>query len=170
MMLPEARKASGDRDPRHRHSHGDTPRRLDPQQNSDVKFRLFDWDRVDPAPGKPRDLQLDEALACVVTSEGVVAAVLPVVESTEPVLRKHLSCSARCVAAHGTVPVPGWRGGEPRVLVSIDGPAEVADDGHRHRLRRGEVFEVPAVVAVCVVRLIGKVTVLGLSLPEGGAR
>jgi mannose-6-phosphate isomerase len=35
------------------------------QQTSDVTFRLFDWNRVDPATGRPRDLQIEPALECI---------------------------------------------------------------------------------------------------------
>ena len=35
------------------------------QQNSDVTFRLYDWDRVDPKTGQPRALQVDQALASI---------------------------------------------------------------------------------------------------------
>ena len=35
------------------------------QENSDATYRLYDWDRVDEKTGKPRDLQVEEALACI---------------------------------------------------------------------------------------------------------
>jgi len=35
------------------------------QTPSDMTFRFFDWDRVDPATGVGRDLHIDDALACV---------------------------------------------------------------------------------------------------------
>ncbi|MBI4719097.1 MAG: class I mannose-6-phosphate isomerase [Planctomycetes bacterium] len=35
------------------------------QTPSDVTYRLYDWDRVDPASGAPRELHLEDALACV---------------------------------------------------------------------------------------------------------
>ena len=35
------------------------------QQSSDTTFRFFDWNRVDPATGRPRDLQIEEALDCI---------------------------------------------------------------------------------------------------------
>ncbi|MEO6346368.1 MAG: type I phosphomannose isomerase catalytic subunit, partial [Aquaticitalea sp.] len=35
------------------------------QENSDVTFRLYDWDRTDAKTGKPRDLQVDKAIACI---------------------------------------------------------------------------------------------------------
>lgn len=36
---------------------------LETQQSSDMTFRFYDFDRVDPSTGKKRDLQIDEALA-----------------------------------------------------------------------------------------------------------
>jgi len=33
------------------------------QTPSDTTYRLYDWDRVDPATGRPRDLQIDDGLA-----------------------------------------------------------------------------------------------------------
>lgn len=35
------------------------------QTPSDTTFRLFDWDRIDPATGKSRELHVEQALACV---------------------------------------------------------------------------------------------------------
>jgi len=35
------------------------------QTPSDVTYRLYDWNRVDPASGAPRELHLEQALACV---------------------------------------------------------------------------------------------------------
>src|SRR5205807_10071698 len=38
---------------------------VDIQQNSDTTYRLFAWDRVDRATGKPRQLHVDQALECI---------------------------------------------------------------------------------------------------------
>lgn len=35
------------------------------QQNSDTTYRLFDWNRTDPATGKPRPLHVSEAVQCI---------------------------------------------------------------------------------------------------------
>jgi mannose-6-phosphate isomerase len=35
------------------------------QQNSDTTYRVFDWNRVDQATGKPRQLHVDQALASI---------------------------------------------------------------------------------------------------------
>ncbi|MEO8692210.1 MAG: type I phosphomannose isomerase catalytic subunit [Acidimicrobiales bacterium] len=141
------------------------------QQNSDVTYRIFDWDRIDPTTGQPRELQVEAALACVDTSAGAVAPVVPVVESVEPVLRERLFCCEqfRVWRLTGRSPFPVGALGKPRVLVAVDGDADVDHDGDRYRLKRGEVLVLPAVVGVCVVRPIGDVTVLELSLPEAGA-
>ena len=35
------------------------------QTPSDVTYRIYDWDRVDPSTGQPRELHLTEALGCI---------------------------------------------------------------------------------------------------------
>src|SRR5581483_9365793 len=42
------------------------------QQTSDITYRLYDWDRVDAKTGRPRDLHIDTALACVDFARGPV--------------------------------------------------------------------------------------------------
>jgi mannose-6-phosphate isomerase class I len=60
------------------------------QENSDVTFRLYDWNHVDAKTGKPRALQVDRALACIDFGECAGGLVVPVVEATEPVERERL--------------------------------------------------------------------------------
>src|SRR5580658_6221959 len=60
------------------------------QQNSDVTFRLYDWDRVDTQTGQPRALQVDQALACIDFAEGSVGPVVAVVEMPAPQQREML--------------------------------------------------------------------------------
>ena len=40
------------------------------QTPSDVTYRLYDWDRVDPATGQPRELHVEQALECIDFSAG----------------------------------------------------------------------------------------------------
>ena len=35
------------------------------QTPSDITYRLYDWERVDPSTGQPRELHLEEALQCI---------------------------------------------------------------------------------------------------------
>ena len=60
------------------------------QQNSDVTFRLYDWDHIDPKTGHSRALQVDQALACIDFAQGAVGPVIPLVETTTPVKRERL--------------------------------------------------------------------------------
>jgi len=60
------------------------------QEDSDVTFRLYDWNHVDAKTGNPRALQVDRALACIDFGECAGGLVAPVVEATEPVERERL--------------------------------------------------------------------------------
>jgi mannose-6-phosphate isomerase len=60
------------------------------QQNSDVTFRLYDWNHVDPTTGKPRPLQVEQALACIDFGRAAGGLVAPLVEETSPVIRERL--------------------------------------------------------------------------------
>jgi len=50
------------------------------QQNSDMTFRLYDWGHVDAKTGQPRELEVDQALACIDFVDGAAGLVTPVVE------------------------------------------------------------------------------------------
>ncbi|MGH7871064.1 MAG: type I phosphomannose isomerase catalytic subunit, partial [Candidatus Binatia bacterium] len=60
------------------------------QENSDVTFRLYDWDRIDAKTGQPRALQVDQAIACIDFAQGAIGPVMPVVEEMKPVRRERL--------------------------------------------------------------------------------
>jgi mannose-6-phosphate isomerase len=47
------------------------------QQNSDTTYRVFDWNRVDPTTGKPRQLHIDEALQCIDFNDVAPALIQP---------------------------------------------------------------------------------------------
>jgi mannose-6-phosphate isomerase len=49
------------------------------QQTSDTTYRLFDWNRVDAATGKPRQLHIKQALACANYNTGPAVPVKPTV-------------------------------------------------------------------------------------------
>src|SRR5664279_2960019 len=51
------------------------------QENSDVTFRLDDWGHIDPKTGRPRALQVDQALSAIDVAQDPVAPVSPVLEA-----------------------------------------------------------------------------------------
>ena len=92
------------------------------QQNSDVTFRLYDWNHVDPKTGKPRALQVDQALACIDFCQCAGGLVAPVVETTTPVHRERLfHCDHFWLSrVRGESPFTVGAAGVPRVLVCIE--------------------------------------------------
>ncbi len=54
------------------------------QENSDVTFRLYDWNHIDPKTGQPRPLQVDQALACINFAQGAICAVTPQLHDSKP--------------------------------------------------------------------------------------
>jgi mannose-6-phosphate isomerase len=138
------------------------------QENSDVTFRLYDWDRVDAKTGRPRDLQVDQAIACIDFAQGAVGPVLPLVEETKPVLRERLfHCEQFGLwRLRGESSFVVGAVGIPRVLVFLEGDGQLAHDGNDYAVSKGDVMLLPAEVGVCSFRARGAVSLLEISLPE----
>ena len=138
------------------------------QENSDVTFRLYDWDRVDSRTGKLRELQVEQAIACTDFSRGAVRPVAPAVEEVKPVLRERLfTCEFFGLRRHsGSAAFTVGAAGAPRVLVCLAGEGQVEHDGAGHGFGRGDVLLLPAVVGACPCTPSGAVTLLEVSVPE----
>jgi mannose-6-phosphate isomerase len=138
------------------------------QQNSDVTFRLYDWDHVDVKTGQPRALQVDQALACIDFAEGAAGLVTPVVEATKPVGRERLfDCEHfRLWRLRGQLPFTVGAAGVPRVLVCIEGTGQVEHRGATYAVGKGDVMLLPAAVGACPFRPRSAVTLLEIALPE----
>lgn len=137
------------------------------QQNSDVTFRLYDWDHVDANTGKPRALQVDQALACVNFEERAGGLVIPVVEATKPVERERVfHCEQFWLSRlHGDSPFGVGTPGVPSMLVCIEGTGEVEHGGGKCGVGKGEVFLLPAVIGKCTFRPRSAVSVLEIEIP-----
>jgi mannose-6-phosphate isomerase len=138
------------------------------QQNSDVTFRLSDWNRVDAQTGQPRPLQVDQALACIDFGEGTVGLVAPMVEATAPVERERLfDCEHfRLWRLRGQTPFTVGAAGVPRVLVFIEGHGDIEHGGATCEAKKGDVFLLAAVLGTCTFRPRGAVNVLEIEIPE----
>jgi mannose-6-phosphate isomerase len=150
------------------HSLGDGVMVFEVQQNSDVTFRLYDWDHIDAKTGKPRDLQVDQALACVDFHQGAITPGFPTVQITAPVQREEYFNNRhfRLWRLQGAAPFEVGADGEPRILVCVDGAGSVEYDSADHPMARGAVTLLPAAVGVCRFRPDGVVTVLEIAVPE----
>ncbi|CAN5810394.1 class I mannose-6-phosphate isomerase [soil metagenome] len=136
------------------------------QQNSDVTFRLYDWNHVDPRTGKPRALQVDQALACVDFAQGPILPVVPVAPEHTTQRERLLQCEKFALwRVRARAPFPVGAAGEPRVLLPIEGEGQVEHDGQLWEARRGEVVLLPAALGSCIFRPRESVTLLEMAIP-----
>jgi len=138
------------------------------QQNSDVTFRLYDWDHIDPKTGQPRALQVDKAMACIDFSEGPVDLVKPVVEARTPVERQRLfHCEHFWLwRLRGQSPFTVGVADLPRVLVCLEGEGQVEHGGAPYAVGKGDVFVLPAAIGTCGFRPRGAVNLLEIAIPD----
>jgi mannose-6-phosphate isomerase len=138
------------------------------QENSDVTYRLYDWDRIDEKTGEPRDLQVKEALACIDFAKTEIGPVTTVVKTRKPELHEMVIENEHFSLCRITSECPFMVGKEasPRVLVCIEGKGEVESKDEFYYVAKGDVMMLPATVGACPFVPKGEVIILELSLPE----
>ncbi len=141
------------------------------QQNSDVTFRLYDWEKVDPKTGQRRTLQVEQAMACIDFEQGAIDPVTPLVQETKPVLRERL---VHCehfgmTRISGRLPFVVGAAGMPRALVCLTGNGDLEHAGAHYALAGGDVVLLPAVLGACSCRPHGVISLLEISLPASSA-
>jgi mannose-6-phosphate isomerase len=138
------------------------------QENSDVTFRLYDWNHVDVKTGKPRPLQVDQALASVDFAQCAGGLVAPVVESKTPVERERLfHCEHFWLSRlQAGVPFAVGKPDVPTVLVCIAGAGQIDHAGAPYPVRKGDVFLLPAVTGPCTFSPCGTASVLEIEIPQ----
>jgi mannose-6-phosphate isomerase len=142
------------------------------QENSDVTFRLYDWENIDPKTGALRPLQVEEAMECVDMAEVEIQALQAVVDEVHPVLREQLiECDHFGLRRYcGELPFIVGAAETPRILVCIDGAGHLKHAGENYDIAKGDVVLLPSVVGECLCQPHGPVTVLEISLPEEPAK
>jgi mannose-6-phosphate isomerase len=138
------------------------------QENSDVTFRLYDWNHVDARTGHPRPLQVEQAMACIDFGQGATSPVAPMVDEVKPVLREQLFDCEHFELWQFGAESPFGVGAErtPRVLVCLAGDGQVEHGGASYAIGKGDVLLLPAVVGACVCRPHGAISLLEVSLPD----
>jgi mannose-6-phosphate isomerase len=133
------------------HALGDGVVVFEVQENSDVTYRLYDWDHDDPRTGRPRELQVEKALDCVDMGRGAVHPSVPLIEVTHPYKRERLFDNPhfRVWRLQAEVPFPVGAANEPRILVCLEGNGSLDHEGVRFTMQRGTVMLLPAVVGAC---------------------
>ncbi|MDB5284428.1 MAG: yvyI, partial [Bacteroidota bacterium] len=137
------------------------------QENSDVTYRLYDWDRVDEKTGKPRDLQEGQALACIDFTKTDIQPETPVIQIAERILCEKLIEDPHFTVWRytGATPFTIGKKGTPRVLVCIEGVGEVEYNQHNYKLTKGDAMLLPAVVGACPLMPNGEIVLLEIALP-----
>jgi mannose-6-phosphate isomerase len=150
------------------HSLGDGAMVFEVQENSDVTFRLYDWGHLDAKTGKPRDIQVGQALACINLDQGRIAPVEALVLETAPFLKEQVIDTSHFQVTRfsGAAPFPVGARDEPRILVCLAGGGQIAYEGSHYALRRGGVMLLPASVGPCRFSPDGDVILLEIAVPD----
>lgn len=135
------------------------------QENSDVTFRLYDWNRTDAKTGKPRELKVDDAIACIDFNQVDIGPVKPVKEDNSHsekifdnehfILWRTKSDSSFNVGSED----------EPRILVCTEGSGKVIYNGNDFGINKGDVMLLPAFIGECEFLPNGLITLLEIAMP-----
>ncbi len=139
------------------------------QQTSDITYRLYDWDRVDPKTKLPRELHIEEGLGCADFRRGPCRPVKPAVAVADGVRRE---CLVKCdyFTLERLTSAEPFRVGAPnqcRAVVCVSGSGELESAGARYPLGAGDVYLLPAEVGAARVRPVSELTLLECGLPLG---
>ena len=137
------------------------------QENSDVTFRLYDWDRNDPKTGKPRDLQVDKAIACIDFNQVEIGPVPPikswVVENAEKLFdNEHFKLWRIESETELTLGLKD----EPVILVCLEGNGTMDYNKKDYSISKGEVMLIPAAVGQLDMAPGQKITLLQIAIPK----
>ncbi len=139
------------------------------QENSDTTFRLYDWKHIDPKTGKPRPLQVEQAMASIRFGQTDAGMVTPVVEAKTPVLREKIFNDKHFLLSriHGESPFSvGAPGDVPRVIVCVEGAGNLEHAGETYAVAKGEVWLLPAIAGVCAFSPTEQITLFEIAIPN----
>ncbi|MGA3066971.1 MAG: type I phosphomannose isomerase catalytic subunit [Tepidisphaeraceae bacterium] len=125
------------------------------QTPSDTTFRLFDFNRVDPATGKLRNLHVDQAMACI------DFAGKPTPPTAGAVQCEYFHIAAKRGKPGSQSPAPAG----PAVIMMLDGHARASAAPHTLLLSKGDTLLVPASVKGADLEAISECLWLEVTFP-----
>lgn len=134
------------------------------QENSDVTYRLFDWDRIDAKTGQTRELHIERALRCIDFDQGPLGPTMQVDEGhgkTRLFQSEHFALWRHEMTMESVV---GFSG-DARVVICLGGKGSLAYSGIGYEMAKGDVVLLPASVGECACTPIGGLTILEVGLP-----
>ncbi len=137
------------------------------QENSDVTFRLYDWDRTDPKTGKPRELQVDKAIACIDFDRVDIGPVTPVKDPNNKNVEKYFENKHFILWRIETDSnyMVGIKD-QPTILVCIDGAGKMTYNNTEYSLSKGEVMLLPAIIGQLDLLPDSEITLLQIAIPN----
>lgn len=137
------------------------------QQNSDVTFRMFDWDRIDAKTGKSRELHIEDAIKCIDFEKGPLGPVVAQMIQSEPVEIEKLFESEFFLLwrIRGRQPFEVGFLNEMRILVCTSGKGSLEWNSEGISIRKGDVFLIPAQVGVCKCAPESDLELLQIQIP-----
>ena len=135
------------------HSLGNGITVLEVQQNSDITFRLYDWDHLDPQTGLPRPLQIEQALRCLIMDHKPVRPRRPTVEISGAVMRERLIANSyfEMVRVQSSESFDLGSKSGPTIVFCVDGSCNIKHYATQSQLARGSLFLLPAALGKCRV-------------------
>ena len=138
------------------------------QQNSDVTFRLFDWNRVDAKTGKTRELHIDESIQSTDFAKGPVMPSIPVpVEDANAKRERLFSCEF--FEVQRVTSASAFEAGADnylRAIVILSGHGTLRTKGSEVApFTKGQVWLIPAVIGKVTVEPSEECALVEIALP-----
>lgn len=146
------------------------------QTPSDTTYRVYDFNRVEPSTGKPRQLHVEQALECIDFSSAAAGGAAPAPEER----RSHVAgffttVTKLCASDYFTIEKVRFTQGveepvpydQPVVWMILQGEAEVRADGVKEptTLKRGDTVLLPARMKNPVLKTVTDCVWLEVTFP-----
>ncbi len=140
------------------------------QTPSDITYRTYDWGRVDPKTGSPRELHLEKALECIdfgSPSPPPMQGAKPIPSIWSQAMRLLacpcfvIDCMAATAGSEGV-----FTAGHPVVWIVLEGQGRIDGGDDRLEFRKGNVILMPASLMDIRVRFHGPARWLEVTVPE----
>ncbi|MDG1893361.1 MAG: class I mannose-6-phosphate isomerase [Fuerstiella sp.] len=141
------------------------------QQQSNLTFRLHDWGRVG-ADGKPREIHVEESLACIDFDRGPVDPIVPAEQVTADYrLEELVRCDYFVIHRHHSVTAFELKLDDRfRIVMVLDGHTEVRTKFGTLALAKGETLLLPASLGQADFIPSSSMTLLEIQAPDSVSR
>lgn len=142
------------------------------QTPSDITYRTYDWGRLDPTTGKPRELHLDQAVRCIDFASPSSPPMQPHLHlgTTMTTVTRMVSCPCfvmdKVTMAQGAEQDASTEGFAVWILLQGLGRVEWGPGEDRLECRPGDVVLLPAGLSEARVRAVTPVQWLEVTVPS----